>query len=64
MTDLPITYGQAILSKRSLLRLTQDDVAKAAGIMRSTLIDIEYERIEITENTYNKILAAMQDQPI
>ena len=60
------TYGTAILSARSVRRLSQGDLAKRVGITVQTLIDIEYDRIEITEATYNRIVQALEmesDQP-
>jgi len=53
-------YGSKILSARSVKRLSQQKVAAMYGITTATLVDIEYDRIEISENTCLGILAAIE----
>ena len=54
-----INYGEEILAARSRRRIRQDTLAKKAGLLTATLVDIEQGRIGIDEETYNKILKAI-----
>lgn len=53
-------YGDEIVGERAKRRLNQTEVAERAGIFRSTLIDIENNRIGIDEPTYERIITVIR----
>lgn len=46
------TLGESVKSKRKLARLTQDDLAKLAGLSQSTISDIERGRNESSREVH------------
>lgn len=55
-----MTYGERILmARRRAGRLTQRDVAQQAGLHPAVMVDIERGRLEITEQQFQQIMAAI-----
>ena len=57
-----IEYGPEILAERSKHRITQETLAKRAGIHTATLVDIEQKRIGIDDETYETLKNAIADE--
>jgi transcriptional regulator with XRE-family HTH domain len=51
--------GETILAERSKQRVTQNELARRLGLMTSTIVDIEYNRIGIDEETFQRIMDAL-----
>jgi transcriptional regulator with XRE-family HTH domain len=51
--------GETILAERSKQRVTQNELARRLGLMTSTIVDIEYNRIGTDEETFQRIMDAL-----
>jgi len=54
-------YGETILAERSKCRLSQANLARRTGLLTGTLVDIEYNRIGIDEETFRHIMDAIKN---
>lgn len=52
-------YGMKIHNERRKRRISQANLAIEMGVARATLIEIEYDRMHVSEQTYKVAVAAM-----
>jgi len=58
------TRGETLLAERSKRRVRQDRLAKRLGLMTSTIVDIEYNRVGIDDMTFSRIMDAIKEDDI
>jgi len=56
-----LKYGTEILGERKKRKIRQDKLTRLIGIHRATLVDIENNKIGVDDETYQKIVTAIND---
>jgi DNA-binding XRE family transcriptional regulator len=56
-----LEYGTEILGERKKRKIRQDKLTRCVGIHRATLVDIENKKIGLDDETYQKIVTAIND---
>ena len=56
-----MTYGDEILIARREAGLYQKDLAKAVNVTPNTIVDLEKNKIEVTEETYLNIMSKIKE---
>ena len=53
--------GETVLAERSKRRVSQANLARRTGLSTGTLVDIEYNRLGIDDETFQCIMSALKE---